>query len=98
MPGDVSGNATSAVPQRYRVLRHQRHTAVWAVNIAYLFPSFQYLLNRFTDYSKGFVLSLSGVQYEILKSLAQKADFDLKIETIKDTFSNSGIEFLSRNS
>jgi hypothetical protein len=29
----------------------------------------------------GIGLSLSGVQYEILKSLAQESDFDLKSET-----------------
>jgi hypothetical protein len=50
---------------------------------------FLHSIKPFTDYvptmfqNAGIDLSLSGVQYEILKSLAQKSDFDLKSETIR---------------
>jgi len=36
------------------------------------------------DFSWGICPYPSGVQYVILKNLAQKADFDLKIETIQE--------------
>jgi hypothetical protein len=61
------------------------------VNITYLLPSFPHLLNRFIDGKEGTHPSLSGVQYAILKNLAQKTDFDLKIETIRENAGNTAI-------
>jgi len=52
-----------------------RHRLLWVTSIIHVFPESSYTVQR--DW-----LSLSGVQYDILKSLAQKSDFDLKSEAI----------------
>jgi len=84
MPGDVSGSAISAVLPKYTVLRHRSHRVISAVNIPYLLQSFQHLLILYGLSHER--CSRSGVQYVILKNLAQKADFDLKIETIQEKY------------